>query len=99
MTTKTITNLDGESERVSLPTPHFTHHTHGQENLSTGVWLTGLYSGPRSGRKFARTWSIWQKRVGYGVVGETYFELGEAEYLHYCNVVGTEPINVAVTEA
>lgn len=99
MTTKTITNLNGDSERVSLPAPHFTASPRGRENLSTGIWLTGLYSGPRTGRKFARTYSIWQSKTGYGVIGETYCELTEAEYLHYCNVVGCEPVNVAVTEA
>ena len=100
MTTKTITNLDGDHERVSLPAPHFVAEARGRENLSTGLWLTALFSGPRTGRKFARTYSIWQKRDGRGgVVGETYRELDEAEYLHYCNIVGCEPVNVAVAEA
>lgn len=98
MTTKTIINLHGDCERVSLPAPHFTTHTHGPENLTTGIWITDLYSGPRTGRKFARTWSIWQKRDG-GIEGETYRELDEIDYLHYCTVVGCEPVNVPVTEA
>ena len=99
MTTRTITNLAGDCERVSLPAPHFTHDTHGQENLSTGVWITGLYSGPRTGRKFVRTYSIWQSRNGYGVRGETYRELDESEYLEHCAIVDCEPVNVSATEA
>ena len=98
MTTKTITKLNGDHERVSLPIPHYTAPARG-EQLCTGVWITGLYSGPRTGRKFVRTYSIWQRRNGHGVVGETLQELNAAEYLHYCNLVGVEPVNVSATTA
>lgn len=98
MTTRTVLNLDGEYERVTLPAPHFTFPATGAEHF-TGVWITALYSGPRTGRKFARTWSIWQSRNGHGVRGETHRELDEAEYLEYCERVGCEPVNVAATEA
>lgn len=97
MTTRTITNLDGDYERVSLPAPHYTGPANGAEHFA-GVWITGLYSGPRTGRKFVRTYSIWQSRNGYGVKGETLRELDETEYLEYCERVGCEPINVSATE-
>ena len=98
MTTRTIINLAGDYERVSLPTPHYVGSANGAEHFS-GTWITGLFSGRRTGRKFARTYSIWQSRNGRGVKGETYRELNETEYLEHCALVDCEPVDVAATEA
>lgn len=97
MTTRTILNLAGDYERVSLPAPHYTGPANGAEHFA-GAWITGLFSGPRTGRKFASTYSIHQRGNGRGVVGEIYCELNEAEYLRYCDRVDTEPVNVLAIE-
>ena len=94
----TITNLHGENERVAMPAPHYTAEARGQEDY-TGVWITGLYSGSRTGRKFIRTHSIWERSPGDGRnVGTTYRELSESDYLSSCARVGCEPEHVAPTE-
>ena len=95
MTTATISNLYGDTERVSLPQAHYAAAARGQQDF-TGVWITGLYSGPRTGRRFAETYSIWQNSRG-GTTGTSIRELDESEYLDYCRRVGTEPAHVAAT--
>lgn len=91
----TIINLQGERERVTLPTPHFldgSHNSNAYNNTGTGVWVTALYSGPRTGRKFVRTYSIWLRGNDSGrTVGTTYRELDESDYLRLCERVGCEP--------
>ena len=92
MTKVTLTNLYHEKERVNLPAPHFDTHRAGQEDF-TGIWITALYAGPKTGRKFAQVWSIWEHNQG-----EIYEELDEADYLKYCAKVGCEPENITATE-
>jgi hypothetical protein len=95
----TVTNLRGDSERVTLPHPHYESPAAGQETW-TGVWITGLYAGPRTGRKFVRTESIWQRSHNDSrCVGTTYRELDQAEYLDLCERVDCEPQHVSVTSA
>ena len=89
----TITNLQGESERVTLPPAQMECEVSGSEDW-TGTWLTGLYVGPRSGRIVRRVYSIWQGRDG-GVTGEVYDEIERSTYLSMCNVAGVEPIGPA----
>ena len=91
--TTTILNLSGKLERVSLPTPHYSASASGEAEF-TGVWITGLYSGPRTGRRFAETYSIWDNGRG-GHTGASVHELDESEYLRYCDIVRCEPVHCA----
>lgn len=95
--TKTIQNLFGEYERGTLPNPHYSAEATGPEDY-TGTWITGLYSGPRTGRKFVRTYSIWDNGRG-SCIGTNYSELDESEYLDKCDRVGCEPEHVEATLA
>lgn len=81
----TIDNLRGLAERVTLPAPLW----EGRRNTSTGVYLTAIYRGPRTGRMFARYLSQWD-----GSVGTTYAEISADEYLHVCRLVDVEPAGV-----
>ncbi len=85
----TIINLDGEAERVTLPAP-FWHGSATGPAHSTGVWITGLYLGPRTGRMFRRSRSIWDRGDG-ATVGTTYRELTGSEFLTCCELVGVDP--------
>ena len=91
----TINNLNHEREHVTLPRPHWT----GRRECDTGLTLEALYSGPRTGRRFARTYSIWQKRGwnATGVVGTTYQELDEQAYLRLCQIAGVDPAHIEPT--
>jgi len=92
--TVTIQNLRRDSERVTLPRPHYENPKARRSEDSTGVWYTALYVGPRTGRMFLRCESIWDRGDG-GCVGTTYRELARDEYLDYCNRIGVEPIGAA----
>ena len=87
--TVTITNLSDERERVHLPEPFFTAEARGQEDF-TGVWITGLFYGPRTHRMVAKTYSIWDDGHGRNV-GERYRELDTSLFLHYCQKVRIDP--------
>ena len=89
----TVSNQNDEKERVNLPEPHFETHKSGEQDF-TGIWITALYSGPRTGRKFAEIYSIWEHSQGVN-----YYELSEADYLAYCAKVRCEPVNSEATEA
>ena len=89
----TITNLQGEAERVTLPRPQMECEVSGPEDW-TGIWLTGLYVGPRSGRIVRRVYSIWQASDG-GVTGKVYDEIDHETYLRMCKIAGVEPIGPA----
>ena len=81
----TITNLNGDAERVTLPVAHWS----GRERAGTGVWITGLYHGPRSGRVFIRTHSIWDDGRHMGInVGERVCEVECSEFLLACERTG-----------
>jgi hypothetical protein len=98
MANHTITNLCGEAERVSLPQPHYEAAAQGEQDY-TGVWITGIFSGPRTGRRFVRTYSIWQRSHNDGrCVGTTIREIDEAEYLNLCERVDTDPVNVTAAD-
>lgn len=89
---RTITNLRGMKERVSLPEEAWG----GARNVDTGITLEFLYRGLKSGRMFATFNSIWASRNGE-CVGEYTNELNLTEWLEYCEVVGMEP-EVEATE-
>jgi hypothetical protein len=84
----TVENLRGDAERVTLPAPHWT----GREESRAGVILQALYRGPRTGRMFARSFSMWQAAPGQGSRGTIYQELSESDYLRLCELAGCEPI-------
>ena len=91
----TIHSYSGECERVTLPTPHWT----GKREIQTGVTLEALYRGPRTGRMFSRSYSIWADRSNNGAnVGTQYQEIDLDQYLMLCDKVDTDPINVTPTE-
>lgn len=92
MTTRTIENLAGVRERVSLPNPHYT----GNDKIGTGETLRALYSGPRTGRRFAHTYSIWEDRCANDgtTIGDVYAEIDEITYLRYCEIACCDPIGV-----
>lgn len=94
MTTRrkvTITNLQGQAERVALPRPQLECEKGRRSEDWTGEWLTGLYVGPRSGRIVRRTYSIWEGSNG-AIVGETYDEIDTSTYLRMCEIAGIEPV-------
>ena len=92
--TVTLSNLRGDSERVTLPRPHYDNPKSCRSEDATGTWYEALYVGPRTGRMFLRAYSIWDD--GHGrCVGTTYCELARDEYLDYCNRIGVEPIGPA----
>jgi hypothetical protein len=73
---KTITNLNGETERVSLPRPIW----EGARNHGTGISLCAVFVGPRTGRVIVETNSIWEDRGNPGCcVGYRYHEADDEE--------------------
>ena len=90
MTTITASTVLGDSRiRVSLPAPHW----EGRVEIETGYWLDALYTGPRSGRHFAKIHSQWVGSYGTG-----YRELDGEEYLRYCELAGCTPVGVKAEE-
>jgi hypothetical protein len=87
-----ITNLNNEKEYVSLPNPHYEHAASGR-TIAAGVWITGLFSGPRSGRKFVRTYSIWDNGRGLHI-GTRIKEVDDTEYLDACEICGIYPAHM-----
>jgi hypothetical protein len=89
---RTVELLSGETRRVALPEPHWS----GRVESSAGVFITGLFAGPRTGRRFLETYSQWDDGTGRGYgIGERYSELDETDYLKLCARVGTEPIDAS----
>lgn len=86
----TIINLRDEYERAILPKPIFEKKARGPSDLGAGVWITGLYIAPRSGRMFVSTYSIWMKEDG-SIVGTRVRELGRSDFLDYCQRVDIDP--------
>jgi hypothetical protein len=82
-----------QAERIALPTPHWT----GKREIQTGVTLEALYRGPRTGRMFARSYSIWDDGHGRNT-GTIYRELDMSEYLRLCDKADIEPVNVTPIE-
>lgn len=94
----TIINLSGERERVVLPKPEYTADKSGLLDFGTGVWLTGIWRGARTGRMFIRTYSMWESPKKDGsCVGDRVIEVSKSEYLRACGVASIEP-SVAATE-
>lgn len=85
----TLQDFYGNYQRVTLPAPFYEASASGPEDW-TGVWITALYYGPRSGRMFSRTYSIWDDGHGRNV-GTRYREIDRSDFLHYCDLVGVEP--------
>jgi hypothetical protein len=61
--TRTILDLNDKHARVTLPEPFWTAKPKGPQD-STGTWITALYHGPRTGRCFVQTYSIWDDGTG-----------------------------------
>jgi hypothetical protein len=74
------------AERVTLPEPFYEAEARGQEDY-TGKWVTGLYYGPRSGRCFVETYSIWDDGKGR-CTGEVIREVSLTELLTVADHVG-----------
>jgi hypothetical protein len=109
-TQKTIVNLAGEHERVSLPTAHWHHPEMITASVYKilpslyrehfcGIWITALYAGPRSNRKFVRVYSTYESKTKPGtIVGDTYRELNNTEYLRYCDRLNILPLHCECLE-
>ena len=80
----TVETLSGDNQSISLPSPVWV----GNEMIRTGVALKAIYRGPRTGRMFIYTSSIWQKQNGRGIEGEKYTEINESQFLGFCALVG-----------
>ena len=92
----TIETLRGRQERVTLPAPMW----EGSIKRGAGITLEAIYRGPRTGRMFARHYSIWERTDGTGrLEGTTYSEIDADEYLHLCRVADVEPLGVDATAA
>ncbi len=77
----TIWNLDGQREYVSLPNPLW----EGRVEIGTGVFLTRLYRGSRTGRMVEKTVSQWQ-----GSPPCSYTEIGREDFAGRCEFVGID---------
>ncbi len=86
-----IRNLSEDREYINLPAPHYEADTAGEPEYS-GVWITALYVGPKSKRKFIKTHSIWQDGQSSNIIGTRIRELSESEYLDMCDKVDCAPI-------
>ena len=85
----TIENLSGEMERVSLPEPLYESDADGRAEDGTGIWYTGLFFGPRTGRTVVRYYSIWEDRSRPGCCqGTVYQEVDRSEFLRLCSRLG-----------
>ena len=92
----TITNLYDEAERISLPkTAEYDNDSTRRAEDHTGVWITGIWTGPRTGRHIGRSYSIWEDRTHHCNVGTRYRELDEEEYLQWCQIACIEPVSKA----
>jgi len=89
----TIQNLRGENERITLPPALYERDMCGRSESTTGVWYTGLYCGPRTGRMILRAYSIWENPRTHGVTGEYYEEVDLSTFLALC-----DQLNVAVPD-
>ena len=83
------TNLSGLYEYVLLPKALYSCRASGQDDF-TGIWITGLYRGSRTGRMFVETHSIWAKCGSNGIVGTTFKEVDESTFLFYCSKVNLD---------
>jgi len=77
---------DSDCRYLSLPTPMW----EGREELNTGIWLTGLYKGPKSGRMVARFDSQWVDQKGR-MEGESFSRIYMSEWINYCEIAGIDP--------
>ena len=93
MASETITNLRGDHERISLPTPIW----EGSTETGTGCWTTGIFRGPRTKRMFLRTHSIWQRPGTQETYGTRTREIDESEFLAACERVGADPVGIEPT--
>jgi len=69
--TATVTMLDGTVRRLSLPKPAWT----GRREISTGIFRTAIYIGPRTRRVVMQTDNIWENRHTHACEGIGYHEL------------------------
>ena len=85
----TIYDDNGNATRVTLPAPFYGTAGAGPSGSedATGTWYVALYWGPRSGRCFVESYSIWDRGDGQ-TVGTVVSECSPSEMLHYCDRVG-----------
>ncbi len=76
----------GDCCYLSLPAPLW----EGKEELNTGIWLTGLYKGPKSGRMVARFYSQWVDHKGR-ITGEYFSRIYLSDWVTYCELAGIDP--------
>lgn len=94
MATTTVTNLAGDTERVSLPRALEDSTC---KRYSTGIELSAIYRGPRTGRMFAEFYSIWDN--GRGECRGTYVrEITTPEFIEMCDRCGIEPVGAEHSE-
>lgn len=92
----TIENDQGEEIRATLPPAIW----EGRKEITTGVQLTGLYYGPKSGRKIARYYSQWDN--GHNVcVGDYFYEFlahNSEDWILVCDKVEIDAPGVPVED-
>jgi hypothetical protein len=77
---------DGDSGYMSLPAPMW----EGKEELNTGIWLTALYRGKKTGRMVARFYSQWVDHKGR-ITGEYFSRIFTSDWVNYCELAGIDP--------
>lgn len=83
--TITLQLLDHTSARTTLPAPVWEHPQLVDSNqISLGVYRTGLYIQPRAKRVIERTYSLWATRDGCAL-GERYHELHPSDVARLCD--------------
>lgn len=71
---------------MNLPNPLW----EGKERITTGVCLTGLYKGAKTGRMVARFDSQWVGSRGR-IEGESFAQIDAGTFLEYCEIAGIDP--------
>jgi len=81
-----VSDLHGNCDYLSLPAPLW----EGKKEISVGVWLTGLYKGPKTGRMVARFDSRWVDHKGR-ITGEYFSRIFICDWVNYCDLAGIDP--------
>lgn len=71
---------------MNLPKPLW----EGKERITTGICLTGLYKGAKTGRTVARFDSQWVDGQGR-MEGESFAQIEPSTWLEYCEIAGIDP--------
>jgi hypothetical protein len=89
-----VKNVYGDYVLMSLPAPLW----EGKAQIGTGVWLTGLYRGPRTGRTVARYMSSWVDSKTGLIEGESFAMCDNSTWLWYCETAGINDPQVEAEE-